>query len=275
MTTYAIGDLQGCYEELQRLLATLKFDPTADHLWLTGDLVNRGPRSLECLRFVKGLGDRAVTVLGNHDLHLLAVAMTGERKRRDTLDEVLAAPDRDELLGWLRKQRLAHHDARFGLLIHAGVLPQWDLEKVLALAREAESLLRSDRGEEFLKGRMYGDEPSAWSEELRGWDRLRLIINAFTRMRYCTDEGAIALDFKGTPGEQPPGLRPWFAMQARKTAGIEIAFGHWSTLGRVRWQKHRVRGLDTGAVWGGKLTAVRLDDGRAFSVPSKGYSKVE
>jgi bis(5'-nucleosyl)-tetraphosphatase (symmetrical) len=276
MTTYAIGDLQGCYDELQRLLEKLAFEPVRDRLWFTGDLVNRGPKSVECLRFVKGLGDGAVTVLGNHDLHLLAVAMNPkERRKRDTLDEVLRAPDAEELLAWLRARPLAHHDERFGLLIHAGLLPQWDLAQALALAREAERVLRDESGEEFLRDKMYGDEPARWREGLKGWDRLRLVINAFTRMRYCADDGAIRLDFKGAPGQQPAGLQPWFAMPGRKSASTEILFGHWSMLGKVRWREHRVHGLDTGAVWGGKLSALRLDDGRLFSVPSKGYSKVE
>jgi bis(5'-nucleosyl)-tetraphosphatase (symmetrical) len=276
MATFAIGDLQGCHDELRRLLAAIRFSPAADHLWFTGDLVNRGPKSLDCLRFVKSLGDRAITVLGNHDLHLLAVAHNADaKKRRDTLDEVLHAKDRDELLAWLRQQPLAHHDARFGLLVHAGLLPEWDLAKVLALAREAQAMLRSPDADEFLRDKMYGDEPDRWSESLRGWDRLRLVINAFTRMRYCTDDGAINLDFKGKPGDEPAGLTPWFAMPKRKTADVPICFGHWSTLGRVRWEKHNVHGLDTGAVWGGKLTALRLDDGKLFDVKSKGYSKVE
>jgi bis(5'-nucleosyl)-tetraphosphatase (symmetrical) len=275
MTTFAIGDLQGCYDELRQLLDHVRFDPSADRLWLTGDLVNRGPKSAECLRFVKSLGDRAITVLGNHDLHLLAVAHDEkQRKKRDTIDDVLRAKDRDELLDWLREQRLAHHDEKFGLLIHAGVLPEWDLAKVLALAREGESMLRSRDADEFLREKMYGDEPSKWRESLKGWDRLRIVINAFTRMRYLTDDGAISMEFKGEPGDQPAGLHPWFAMPDRKTEGVEILFGHWSMLGRVRWPEHRVHGLDTGAVWGGKLTALRLDDGKLFGVKSKSYSKV-
>src|SRR5581483_3340579 len=276
MSIYAIGDLQGCCDELKRLLDEIRFDPAADRLWFTGDLVNRGPKSAECLRLVKGLGVRAVTVLGNHDLHLLAVAQDRKQmKKRDTLDEVLRAKDSDELLHWLRQQPLAHHDPSFGLLIHAGVLPEWDLAKVLALAREAETMLCSADGDAFLREKMYGDEPAKWSDSLKGWDRLRIVINAFTRLRYLTDRGEISMEFKGKPGDQPAGLHPWFAMPGRKTAGVEILFGHWSTLGRVRWEAHRVHGLDTGAVWGGKLTALRLDDGKPFDVKSKGYSKVE
>ncbi len=276
MATFAIGDLQGCGDELKRLLDEIRFDPAADRVWFTGDLVNRGPKSVECLRLVKGLGDRAVTVLGNHDLHLLAVAHDAKQtKRRDTLDEVLHAKDRDELLHWLRQQPLAHHDPRFGLLIHAGVLPEWDLAKVLAVAREAEKMLRSRDADDFLREKMYGDEPAKWSDSLKGWDRLRIVINAFTRLRYLTDGGEISMEFKGAPGDQPAGLHPWFAMPGRKTAGVEIMFGHWSMLGRVRWEAHRVHGLDTGAVWGGELTALRLEDGKLFAVKSKGYSKVE
>jgi bis(5'-nucleosyl)-tetraphosphatase (symmetrical) len=276
MATFAIGDLQGCYDELRQLVDALGFDPSSDRLWFTGDLVNRGPKSVECLRFVRQLGDRAITVLGNHDLHLLAVAHDEkQKKKRDTIDDVLRAKDADELLDWLRQQPLAHHDERFGLMIHAGLFPQWDLAKVLALAGEAEKMLRSRDADEFLREKMYGDEPSKWSDSLKGWDRLRIVINAFTRVRYLTDDGAVSLAFKGKPGDQPAGLHPWFAMPKRKTAGVEILFGHWSTLGRVRWEQHRVHGLDTGAVWGGKLTALRLDDGKLFGVKSKGYSKVD
>lgn len=276
MTTYCIGDVQGCCDELRRLLDELRFEPARDRAWFTGDLVNRGPKSLATLRFVRSLGGAAVTVLGNHDLHLLSAALTGRSTRRDTLADVLAAPDRDELLAWLRQQPLAHWDERAGLLlVHAGVLPQWDLAQVLALAREAQDLLAGAAGEEFLRQKMYGDEPDRWHEQLRGWDRLRLIVNVFTRMRYCTDQGAVSLGYKAAPGGQPQGLQPWFAAAQRRTREVEIVFGHWSMLGRVHWPQYRVWGLDTGAVWGGDLSALRLDDRRVLSVKSKAYSRIE
>jgi bis(5'-nucleosyl)-tetraphosphatase (symmetrical) len=275
MATYVIGDVQGCYDELRRLLDRLDFEPARDRAWFTGDLVNRGPKSLETLRFVKGLGARAVTVLGNHDLHLVAAALTGELRRRDTLHDVLKASDRDELMAWLRSQPLAHWESGVGLMVHAGLLPQWDLAKALDLASEVQATLRSDDGEEFLRSRMYGDEPARWSDALLGWDRLRIVINAFTRLRYCTADGAISMEFKGPPGKQPGKLQPWFALPQRKTSSIEILFGHWSMLGKVHWPEHRVHGLDTGAVWGGKLTALRIEDRKLFAVPSASYSSVD
>ena len=275
MATYAIGDVQGCFDELRRLLDRLRFDPAGDRLWFTGDLVNRGPRSLEVLRYVRGLGDRAVTVLGNHDLHLVAVALAGRKRRRDTIDDVLAAPDRDELLAWLRTRPLMHWEENFGLLVHAGLLPQWDLAQALALAREAEAIFSGAGGDEFLRNDMYGNEPAHWSDSLRGWDRLRVIVNTCTRLRYCTSDGGISMDYKGKPGGQPVGEQPWFAMPERKTQGTRIYFGHWSMLGKVEWPAHQVFGLDTGCVWGGALTAMRLEDGRLFSVKSKGYSEIE
>jgi bis(5'-nucleosyl)-tetraphosphatase (symmetrical) len=275
MATYAIGDVQGCYDELRRLLDKLKFEPGRDTLWFTGDLVNRGPKSLETLRFVHDLGDHAITVLGNHDLHLIAAAMTGKRGKRDTLDDVLAAPDRDPLLMWLRMQPLMHWDQDLGLLVHAGLLPQWDLSQALALSAEASVLISGPDGEEFLRKGMYGNEPALWSDKLRGWDRARIIVNACTRLRYCDADGGISQDFKGAPGDQPEGLHPWFAMPGRKTRGVNILFGHWSMLGKVEWPEHHVYGLDTGCVWGGKLAALRLEDRKVFSAKSKGYSQIE
>lgn len=258
MSVYAIGDVQGCYAPLQQLLERLRFDTARDRLWFTGDLVNRGPQSLEVLRFVKELGERAVCVLGNHDLHLLAVAAGAAKfKKRDTLEEILKAPDRDELLHWLRTRPLLHHDADLGCtLIHAGLLPPWDLTDAQRLAREAETVLRGDQCVEFFH-HMYGDLPDHWNENLRAHDRWRVIVNAFTRLRYCDLDGNMDLRPKGPPGSQPPDLLPWFQIPARRSRGLKIVFGHWSALGL--WQGEDVIGLDSGCLWGRSLSAVRLD----------------
>jgi bis(5'-nucleosyl)-tetraphosphatase (symmetrical) len=258
MPIYAIGDVQGCYAPLQQLLARLRFDPARDRLWFTGDLVNRGPQSLEVLRFVKGLGDRAVSVLGNHDLHLLAVAAgTARPGKRDTLDEILHAPDRDELLSWLRLRPLLHHDADLGYtLVHAGLLPPWDLAQAQRLAREAEALLLGPAYTDFFH-HMYSDLPDHWNENLHGFDRLRVIVNAFTRLRYCDLDGNMDLRPKGPPGSQPPDLLPWFQVPGRRSHGLKIVFGHWSALGLC--QSDDVIGLDSGCVWDRSLSAVRLD----------------
>lgn len=258
MAVYAIGDIQGCHAPLQQLLSRLHFNPAQDRLWFTGDLVNRGPQSLEVLRFVMGLGEQAMCVLGNHDLHLLAVAAgTAKTKKRDTLEGILHAPDRNELLHWLRSRPLLHHDSGLGYtLIHAGLLPQWDLSQAQQLAQEAEMVLRSNRHQDFFR-HMYGDMPDRWNENLRGFDRLRLIVNAFTRLRYGDLDGNIDLRSKGPPGSQPPGLLPWFQIPGRRCQGLKIIFGHWSTLGL--WQGDGVIGLDSGCLWGHTLSAVRLD----------------
>jgi len=270
MTTYAIGDVQGCYDELQRLLNAIGFDQNRDRLWFTGDLVNRGPRSLDTLRFVRSLGDRAITVLGNHDLHLLAVAHGDARlRRKDTLDEILDAPDRDELLDWLRNRPLLHHDSDLGYtVIHAGLPPQWTLADAQQRAQELEAALRGAQHTEFFQ-RMYGDEPLHWSDGLCGWDRLRFITNCFTRLRYCDPAGRLALAHKGPPGTQPPDLHPWFRIPGRASAGLNIIFGHWSTLGPCA--DPGIYALDTGCLWGGTLTALALDgtDART-SVPCPG-----
>lgn len=258
MSVYAIGDIQGCYDALQRLLERLRFDPASDRLWLVGDLVNRGPKSLQVLRFVKGLGEAAVTVLGNHDLHALARAGGVDRRRRsDTIDDLLRAPDAGELLHWLRHRPLLHRDPALGwTMVHAGLLPQWDLDEAQALAREAEAVLRSAEHAELFR-HMYGDEPDHWIPGHSGWARLRVIINAFTRLRYCSRDGRMDLGPKGAPGTQPPGLLPWFRVPGRRSAGERIVFGHWSTLGCI--QEHDLLSLDTGCIWGGRLTAARLD----------------
>ena len=270
MAAYAIGDIQGCYRELLKLLETIGFDSGCDRLWFTGDLVNRGPQSLEVLRFVKQLGNRAVTVLGNHDLHLLTLAHGVSRKphKHDTLTRILAAPDREELLDWLRRRPCLYHDDISGFtLIHAGLPPQWDLAKARQCALEVEAVLRGRDYREFLNT-LYGDTPDCWSEDLQGWDRLRFIINCLTRLRYCDRSGRLALDEKGPPGTQAPGLLPWYEIPERASRGMKIIFGHWSTLRLTleSMNKNQVYPLDTGCVWGGELTALRLSDLRFYSV---------
>ncbi|MDB5974821.1 MAG: symmetrical bis(5-nucleosyl)-tetraphosphatase [Nevskia sp.] len=275
MATYAIGDVQGCYDPLRRLLDLLRFEPARDQLCFAGDLVNRGPQSLQTLRFVHGLGAAASSVLGNHDLHLLAVANGGRKGRRDTLEQVLTAPDRDELLDWLCRQPLLHEPAVGGVaLLHAGLPPQWNLVQARCYAREAEAVLRSPDCPELLRG-MYGDEPDCWDDRLNGIPRLRFIINCYTRLRYCDAQGIIDFKPKGTPGTQPPGLLPWFAVPGRRSGGNLLAFGHWSTLGQVYWPQHQVYGLDTGAIWGGRLTALRLEDRALASVDSPAFSDID
>lgn len=270
MATYAIGDIQGCHRALRALLARIAFDPARDRLWFAGDLVNRGPESLEALRLVRSLGDRAITVLGNHDLHLLAAAVYPERylRKKDTLAPVLAAPDRDELLAWLRGLPLMHRDPALGFtLVHAGIAPAWDLDEAAARARELEAVLGGPDYEAFF-ARMYGDHPERWSPGLRGWDRLRFITNAFTRMRYCTTDGALVLKDKGPPGTQGAGLVPWYAVPGRPAAGDDLVFGHWSTLYLAGTPDpgYRVWPLDTGCLWGGELTALRLEDRQRLAV---------
>ena len=258
MAVYAIGDLQGCYDDFRRLLDRLQFAPGQDRLWLTGDLVNRGPGSLAALRFVRDLGEHALTVLGNHDLHLLAVAAGAGRGLRsgDTLEEVLAAPDRDELLAWLTTRPLLHTDDALGwTLVHAGLPPQWDLNFARAAAREVEAELAHDPAALFAA--MYGDLPDRWASDLEGIARVRFAINCFTRLRYCTADGQLLLKLKGPPENAPPGAIPWYEVPGRRSDGLRIVFGHWSALGyRVA---NGAYSLDTGCVWGGALTALRLD----------------
>ena len=269
MAVYAVGDVQGCYEPLQRLLDLLRFDPAADVLWLVGDLVNRGPQSLEVLRLARGLGERAVAVLGNHDLTLLAVAAGRVKpKRKDTFDGVLQAPDCAELLEWLRRCPLLHHDPALGFtMVHAGLPPQWDLALAQQCAAEVEGVLRGPLSEEFL-GRMFGGEPRRWRDDLSGYDRLRFIVNALTRMRFCASNGALSFDEKGAPGSQGPDLLPWFAAPDRRSCGLKLIFGHWAALGYYR--APGIFGLDSGCVWGNRLTAIRLDEPGvpAWSVPA-------
>lgn len=257
MSIYAIGDVQGCYTALQQLLKKIHFDPVHDKLWFVGDLVNRGPDSLSVLRFVKNLGDRAITVLGNHDLHLLAVAAGLRNDKAHDLHAILAAPDRDELLHWLRQRPLLHHDASLGYtMIHAGLPPQWSLSTAMNCANELQEVLRSDRYLQFLD-HMYGNEPIIWTDDLHGWDRLRFICNCFTRLRYCTATGELALKQKGAPGEQSAHLKPWFEVRATAPDQGPILFGHWSTLGI--YSGNGVYALDSGCVWGGTLSALQID----------------
>lgn len=263
MATYAIGDIQGCFASLQRLLEECRFDAGADRLWLVGDLVNRGPRSLETLRFVRGLGPLAVTVLGNHDLYLLmAAAGFGRRSKGDTLDEILNAPDRDELLDWLRRQRLCHQEETF-CLVHAGLLPQWTVAQARALAQEVEAVLGGPDYLDFM-GNMWGSEPAAWSEDLTGWQRLRVIVNAMTRMRFCSPGGVMEFKTKGEVSAAPEGFLPWFDVPGRLSADHVLVTGHWSALGlKIR---ANLLALDSGCLWGRHLTAVRLEDRALFQV---------
>jgi bis(5'-nucleosyl)-tetraphosphatase (symmetrical) len=260
MAVYAIGDVQGCFDELLRLLDHIEFDPTTDQLWLAGDLVNRGPNSADVLRLAMDLGPKVVkVVLGNHDLHLLANAtgVVEHRHHMDTMDSVLDAVDRTELIHWLRHQSLFHHDASIGFsMVHAGLPPEWTIAECLARANEVETVLRSDNWASFFK-HMYGNKPAKWSESLTGWNRLRFITNCFTRLRYCHDDGTLALRFKGAPKDKPSDQKPWFLMPERRTQHDKIVFGHWSTLGTGQYEN--VFSLDSGAVWGDTLTAVRLD----------------
>lgn len=273
MATYAIGDVQGCFDALLRLLDALRFNPAHDRLLFAGDLVNRGPQSLETLRFVRSLGDRAVCVLGNHDLHLLARAAGGRAGQRDSLDALLAAEDHAELLDWLRQRPLLHEEPGWALA-HAGIAPCWTFAEARTAAREVEAVLRRARHAEFLAV-MYGDEPARWSPTLTGAGRLRFSINAYTRMRYCQADGALEFRAKGVPGSQPASLQPWFALPDRVAPDADIVFGHWSTLGRVHWPQARVWGLDTGAVWGGRLTALNLATRELVAVECPEYRRAD
>jgi bis(5'-nucleosyl)-tetraphosphatase (symmetrical) len=260
MPTYAIGDIQGCAAEFEALLDRIGFDPARDRLWLVGDLVNRGPRSLDVLRRVRALGAAAITVLGNHDLHLLAAALTPSEqlKSQDTLGEIFTAPDRDDLLDWLRRRPVLHHDPELNYtMIHAGLPPQWDLTLAQGCAEELESALRDDDRCMALFGHMYGDHPTRWSDGLQGFDRLRFITNCLTRLRFCRADGRLELKFKGAIGEAPDYVTPWFRAPNRRSRNLRIVCGHWSALGY--YDGDGVLSIDTGCVWGQKLCAVRLD----------------
>jgi bis(5'-nucleosyl)-tetraphosphatase (symmetrical) len=262
MAIYAIGDVQGCFAELNELVEKIHFHRERDQLWFVGDLVNRGPHSLEVLRYVRSLGTAAITVLGNHDLHLLAASGDRERLRKDdTLDDLLRAPDCADLLDWLRRQPLLHHDARTGTLIHAGLPPQWDLHTAERCARAVEAALRSDASMHTLFANMYGNQPDQWSESLQGPERLRFIVNCFTRLRTCDADGRLALKFKGKLQDLPAGLYPWFRAPNRRSESNTLICGHWSALDFYDSRKsdERVALIDTGCVWGGRLCAIRLD----------------
>jgi bis(5'-nucleosyl)-tetraphosphatase (symmetrical) len=274
MAVWAIGDLQGCYSPTQRLLEKIRFDPACDRLWFCGDLVNRGGESVQTLRLVHSLRDQAEVVLGNHDLSLLAIAERREpeqRKVNPDLQGVLFAEDRDVLLDWLRARPLLHADRGLGwMMVHAGLAPKWTTAMAEGHAREVENKLRGREARKLLKN-MYGDRP-AWSPGLAGIDRDRAIINVFTRMRYCSPRGRIAFEEKGAPGTQQPGLYPWYEVPGHAQRDLKIACGHWSTLGL--FIGNGVHALDTGAVWGGKLTALQLDaeDLHVVQVPGREVS---
>ncbi len=256
---YLIGDVQGCCDALDHLLAEIGFTPSRDHLHVLGDLVNRGPASLRTLQTLRALGGAATCLLGNHDLHLLAVAAGGQRPHRhDTLDDILASPEREALLDWLRHGKLADQ-AQGWLLVHAGVVPQWTAEQTLALAAEVQQVINGPGADEFLRV-MYGNQPARWDDGLQGHDRWRMVLNVLTRLRYCTPDGTLEFDTKDGSGIAPPGHQAWFDISERRTRGVPIAFGHWSTLGLQN--RPDLLALDTGCVWGGALTAVRVDGGR-------------
>jgi len=270
MTTYAIGDLQGCQPKLSELIDRIRVDcPDAKFIFV-GDLVNRGPMSLATLREVRSLGDTANMVLGNHDLHLLAVAH-GIRKqhRSDTLDDILDAPDRDELLDWLRRQPLALFENNH-LIVHAGVVPQWTASQTMQLAHEVETVLRSADWVDFLR-QMYGNLPARWDNSLTGSDRLRCIVNALTRIRFCTDDGTMELAASKGVETELPGYMPWFDVPGRKTEDVTVVFGHWSTLGLTL--RPNLISLDTGCLWGGKLSAVGLEDRNVVQVDCPQYQR--
>jgi bis(5'-nucleosyl)-tetraphosphatase (symmetrical) len=264
MTTFVIGDVQGCYAEFRQLLDLIRFDRTKDKLWLVGDIVSRGPDSLSVLRYVKALDETAVMVLGNHDLHLLMVAEgCGKMNRNDTLGDILAAPDRDELLCWLRRRPLLHINGDY-VMVHAGLLPSWSIGQASQLAKSVENALRGN-GFHELCAHMYGNQPDHWDENLEGYERLRVVINAMTRMRVCTPDGKMNFAHKGLEKDIPQGYVAWFEAPGRASREATILCGHWSALGLKITDN--VLALDTGCLWGGSLTAIRLDDRKIFQVP--------
>lgn len=260
MAVYAIGDVQGCFEELRTLLDTIGFNKDKDKLWFCGDLVNRGPDSLRTLEYIYSLRDNVVTVLGNHDLHLLATYFHHRKPgRKDTLDSLINSPNAEPLMQWLRNQPLIHHDAELGIyLVHAAIHPSWSMATALELAAEVEAVITSDKHVEFYR-HMYGDKPHYWSENLKSWPRLRYITNILTRLRYMAPDLKVSLNAKGAPGSQLQGSTPWFDIPDRASANDRIIFGHWSTLSLVEREYHNVYPLDTGCLWGGKLTALKID----------------
>lgn len=264
MATYAIGDLQGCFVTLQSLLTRISFNPARDRLWFVGDLVNRGQGSLECLRFVADLGDRATVVLGNHDLNLLARAEGfGRAGRNDTLQPVLDAPDRDELMNWLRQQSLMHVDGEF-VMVHAGLLPQWSLKQARGLAKDVAKVLQGPGYRHLLRD-MYGNKPDLWDDDLTGIERYRITINAMTRMRVIEADGRMNLKFAGLPADRPANTQHWFAQRHPSLEGKTLIAGHWSALGY--YTAPGFFGLDSGCIWGNELTALRLEDRAVIQVP--------
>ena len=272
MANYLIGDIQGCDAPLARLLDRIGYSPSRDTLYLLGDLVNRGPASGAVVRRLMSLGDSARCLLGNHDLSLLAVAH-GYRAphRNDTMDDILGAPDRDAMLDWLRHRSMALH-AHGILMVHGGVLPQWDCAQTLALAAEVEDVLRGARLTDFL-AHMWGNQPDRWNDALEGADRLRVIVNALTRLRFCTPDGVMDLKAAGRPEQAPAGMLAWFDVPGRRSTGTTIAFGHWSTLGYLR--RPDLVSLDTGCIWGGCLSALRLADDGAHELVQEPCEQVQ
>lgn len=266
MAHYAIGDIQGCHTEFCELLERIAFSPRTDTLWLVGDLVNRGPGSLAVLREVMALGAACTTVLGNHDFHLITVAAGIRRQHKgDTLDAILAAPDRDELVAWLTARPLVASNGPF-TLVHAGFLPSWTVPQALARSGEVEAALAGAQAQAFL-GALYGDTPTRWDDSLTGFDRLRVIVNACTRLRFCRADDTLELTEKRGPAHTPPGFIPWYEQPARRSKDTTIVCGHWSTLGLMLTDD--VVMLDSGCVWGGALTAIRLADRHIVQVPSR------
>ena len=268
MATYAIGDVQGCYDSLMKLLDKIDYDDNQDTLWFAGDLVNRGPKSLKTLRFIKGLGDKAVSVLGNHDLHLLALYYCGQApKKSDTLLPALTANDSEEIMAWLRHLPLVHRDKKLNaVMVHAGLPPQWSAKKAVKRSQEVELFLQGENYLDFFH-HMYGNLPDQWHKSLQGLDRLRAIVNYFTRMRYCTQDGKLDLITKEGLDKAPDGFKPWFKLQ-RKSIDDRIFFGHWAAL-EGKADSPNVFALDTGCVWGGKLSAIRIEDETWFRVKSQ------
>ena len=273
MSTYAIGDIQGCYSELQNLLNEINFDERRDELWFVGDLVNKGPKSLQTLRFIKALGVNAKITLGNHDLHLLAVAKNIQPLlKKDTIQEILAADDVEELIDWLKSRPLLITDDNLNFtMVHAGLPPQWSLENAKEFAKECELILQSEKINKLL-AEMYGDTPNIWVNSLQDYAKQRFIINCFTRIRFCNSDGMLDFDTKVAPGKQNTSLIPWYSLPNRKTKDNKIIFGHWSTVhigNEKNFKQYNVYPIDTGCLWGGRLTAMRLEDEKIFSVPSE------
>jgi bis(5'-nucleosyl)-tetraphosphatase (symmetrical) len=267
MATYLVGDIQGCYDALQRLLEKISFDPAVDCLWCPGDLVNRGRQSLETLRLLETLGDRFAMTLGNHDLYLLREhwRFPDGGSANHEMDVILHAPDRERLIGWLQRQPLARWSPEHQvLMVHAGVIPQWTLEQTLACASEIETALRSKKAGKFF-AKMSKNWVRRWDDELTGWKRLRLISNILTQLRFCDENGKILASASGPPGSQPLPYKPWFKHSHRKTKDVTLAFGHWAALGLL--VKKKLLCVDSGCVWGGRLTAIRLEDRQVFQVP--------